>query len=60
MIALINVQSSQQSYLTSERKETGGCHTAAILVVVGFVLGFGAMWLYCHFFLDHKRPHDKS
>jgi hypothetical protein len=30
--------------------------TAVILIIVGFTLGFGAMWAYCHYFLDRKQP----
>jgi hypothetical protein len=33
-----------------------GAFSALILVILGFVIGFGAMWAYCHFILDRKQP----
>jgi hypothetical protein len=30
--------------------------TALLLVVLGFALGYGAMWAYCRFIRDRKQP----
>ena len=30
--------------------------TAVVLVVLGFALGYGVMWVYCHFIRDRKQP----
>ena len=29
--------------------------TALVLIILGFALGYGAMWVYCRFFRDQKQ-----
>lgn len=33
-----------------------GAFSAMVLMIAGFALGFAAMWGYCHYIRDRKRP----